>query len=96
MGSNTDVVEQAQGVQTSSEGVAFEWRRERYEELGFNSNEAIALASSKSLSTTGGKDNAKKLTWSVPLHWGRVKKALDAGATHTQVLEIFVTDMMGL
>lgn len=80
------------GTQTSGSNEAFEWRRERYEEMGFNEPEAIALASSTVTETTGGKDkNSKKLTWQTPLHWGKVKKALDGGCTHGQALEIFLT-----
>jgi hypothetical protein len=86
------VVEQKPvGTQTSGGNEALDWRIERYLELGFEENEAIALANSTEASTTGGKDqNSKKLVWHTPLHWSRVKKALDGGCSKTQALDIFV------
>jgi hypothetical protein len=76
---------------TSGNTEALDWRIERYKEMGFDYNEAVALANSTQSSTTGGKDkNSKKVTWHTPLHWARVKRAVDNGCTHAQALEIFV------
>jgi hypothetical protein len=84
--------EEPQGTQLTGDEVTFTWRKERFKELGFSENEAAVLADSKQVSYTGGRDkNSKKLTWSAPLHWGRVKKALDNGCTHTQALQIFLS-----
>ena len=80
------------GTQKSGSGEAFEWRRERYEEMGFGESEAIALANSTQASYTGGKDkNSRKIEWNLPLDWQKVKKALDAGCSKAQALEIFLT-----
>jgi hypothetical protein len=81
----------AVGTQKSGGNEAFEWRRERYEEMGFNEAQAVSLAGSTETSTTGGKDkNSKKLTWHTPLHWSKVKEALDQGCTHDLAIQIFV------
>jgi hypothetical protein len=81
------------GTQKSGGNEAFVWRCERYEELGFNDMQAVALANSKETSTTGGKTkNDKVLVWQTPLHWGKVKVALDKGCTHELAIQIFVTE----
>ena len=78
------------GTQTTSSNVSFEWRRERYEEMGFNEPQAIALANAKEIGKTGGKDkNSKVLTWETPLHWSKVKAALDKGCSHDLAVQIF-------
>ena len=78
------------GTQLTSAQVSFEWRKERFMELGFSEGEAEALASAKTISYTGGKNkNERKLTWETPLHWAEVKKILDNGCTHGQALQIF-------
>jgi hypothetical protein len=79
------------GTQKTGGNEAFEWRRERYEEMGFSGPEAIALASSTEVAFTGGKDNTKRLEWRTPLSWQKVKTALDNGCSKTQALEIFLT-----
>jgi hypothetical protein len=80
------------GAEVTSNDVAFGWRCERYEEMGFETKEAKALANSHVIETTGGKDkNSKKVEWRTPLPWAKVKTALDAGCTHAQALEIFLT-----
>lgn len=80
------------GTQVTSENVSFEWRRARYEEMGFNESESVALANSKQTEYTGGKDkNSKRLEWTVPLSWAKVQTALDNGCSQALALEIFVT-----
>jgi hypothetical protein len=81
------------GTQKSGGNEAFAWRCERYEELGFNAAQAVSLANSKVTSTTGGKDKStKKVTWQTPLHWNKVKEALDKGCSHDLAIQIFVTE----
>lgn len=80
----------ASGTQETTGEITFNWRKACFSELGFSEHEADALAMSKELSTTVAK-GGKKLEWETPLHWSRVKFALDNGCTHAQALEIFVT-----
>ena len=62
-------------------------------EMEFSEDEANALACSTQISYTGGKSkNEKKLEWTVPLGWDRVKKALDAGCDKETALDIFLSD----
>jgi hypothetical protein len=78
------------GTQVTTDNVSFEWRRQQYEALGFNEPQAIALAKSTETAVTGGKDkNAKKVTWNTPLHWAKVKEALDKGCTHDLAVQIY-------
>jgi hypothetical protein len=86
------VVENPTGTQLTTNDVTFAWRKARFEELGFSEGEANALAQSKEVSYTGGRNkNERKLEWETPLHFEKVKKALDNGCTHYQALQIFVT-----
>lgn len=76
------------GTQKSGEDVALDWRIDRYMELGFEHVDAVALANSTQSSTTN--KNGKTLVWHVPLNWARVKKAVEAGCSRAQVVDIFV------
>lgn len=100
MADSTSHVEQDPPVGTQKSGgdEAFEWRRDQYlammfgEDKAFNESEAVALANSTQTEMTGGKNaNSKKLMWTVPLSWQKVKKALDAGCEPATALEIFLT-----
>jgi hypothetical protein len=80
------------GTQATSDVVSFEWRKARYEEMGFNCQQAAKLADSKQVEYTGGKtSNDKKVEWQIPLSWQKVQKALDGGCTHEMAIEIFTT-----
>lgn len=80
------------GTQVTGNDETFEWRRARYEEMGFGGSESIALAKSQQTAYTGGKDqNTRKVEWKVPLSWMKVQKALESGCTHKLALEIFLT-----
>lgn len=57
----------------------FKWRVEKFVELGFAEHEARALALSR---------DAK----GVHVYWAKVKQALDAGASHTQALDLFISE----
>lgn len=84
------------GTQVTGDSVSFDWRCERFEELGFSKNEARALANSKQIEYTGGKVDTKghkseKVEWTTPLNWIKVQTALKNGCTPELALEIFVT-----
>lgn len=71
---------------------ALEWRRSQYEEMGFEAHEAMSLAKSTQVEWTGaGTEKDPKKQWNPPLDWKKVKKALDAGCTPAQALEIFIS-----
>jgi len=55
------------------------WRIERFESMGFSYQEAVALADSRD-------------RMGVHVYWGNVKQALDSGASHVDVLEVFVEE----
>lgn len=79
------------GTQTTGDSVSFEWRKARYEEMGFTTGESQALANAKVVEYTGkGTDKDPKKEWPHPLHWEKVKAALDAGCTKEMALQIFV------
>jgi len=55
------------------------YRVEKFEQVGFNKEQAIALVDAKD---TGG----------FALYWGDAKKLLDKGATKEQVVAIYAED----
>lgn len=79
------------GTQLTSDSVSFQWRREQYLAMGFDAHDAERLANAKQASYTGGKTkNEKKVEWTTPLDWKKVKAALDAGCDRRMALDIFL------
>lgn len=89
--SNPDVEVEQDTLELHTDA-ALEWRRAQYEEMGFSAQEALVLARSTQVEWTGaGTEKDPKKQWNPPLDWKKVKKALDAGCTPAQALEIFVS-----
>lgn len=87
--SNPDV-EVEQGLEGSPDE-AQEWRRARFEELGFTGPEALALANAKQVEYTGkGTDKEPRKEWHQPLSWKKVQKTLESGCSREMALQIFI------
>lgn len=65
------------------------WRKLRFLELGFDDEAATLLVSAKDYGAAKSRTGEVK-RYSFPLHADRVKKLLDAGKTHHQVIELYV------
>jgi hypothetical protein len=84
-----DLVEhEAVGTQVTGENVSRTWRVERYLELGFSTVDAEMLADVRDVAIVPDRKGTPR-RWSYPLHWGRVAKVLEAGATHAQAVAVF-------
>jgi hypothetical protein len=74
-----------------SPDAATEWRRARFEELGFNAEEAVGLSKAKQVEYTGaGTEKDPRKEWQQPLSWQKVDKALKNGCTREMALQIFL------
>jgi hypothetical protein len=71
-------------AKTAGSRTAYEWRVERYAELGFTEAAAHLLAAAKH-----HEHDSKRREWTRPLNWQRVAAALDNGCTHTLAVAIF-------
>lgn len=90
MMSNPDV-ELEQDTLELHPDAAREWRKARYEELGFNADEAGALAIATQAEYTGkGTEKDPRKEWRQPLSWQKVDKALKNGCTREMALQIFL------
>lgn len=90
MMSNPDV-ELGQDTLELHPDAAREWRKARYEELGFDAAEATALSIATQAEYTGkGTDEDPKKEWHQPLSWQKVDKALKNGCTREMALRIFL------
>lgn len=67
---------------------AFAWRKSCFEELGFSEHESNALADATVYSIVKTKTGDKG--HESPLHHVNVKRLMEAGASHADILEIYL------
>jgi hypothetical protein len=86
--SNTDP-SPAPEAPAQAQGEVNAWRKLRFVELGFDDEAAELLVVALDYGSAKTR-NGEVRRYSFPLHADRVKKLLDAGKTHHQVIELYV------
>lgn len=64
------------------------WRVDRYLELGFTQVDAERLACVRDSVRLVDRHGEGK-TWTFPLHWGKVAKWLELGASHELLVDLY-------